>query len=89
MSDNTDDALLNVLLNTPQDAEDRALAARYAPILRFDAHEPFFPLAAGYTIFRESGPAPSFRQGHRIAANARDLPGDLQAGGATGDRFDS
>ena len=45
---------------------DRALAARYAPILRFDAREPFLPLAVGYTIFRETGESPSFRQGRII-----------------------
>lgn len=39
---------------------DLALAVRYAPILRFDAREPFLPLAAGFTVFRESGPSPSF-----------------------------
>jgi len=60
------DPLLKTLLDTPQSAEDRALAARYAPVLRFDAHEPFFPLSVGYTIFRKSGPSPSFRQGHQI-----------------------
>ena len=37
---------LSALLCTSQDAEERALAARYAPVLRFDAHEPFLPLAA-------------------------------------------
>ena len=74
MSDHANDLLLSALLNTPQNAEDRALAARYAPILRFDAHEPFFPLAAGYTIFRESGPAPSFRQGHQIELEPEGKP---------------
>ena len=61
-----DDSLLKVLLNTPQPSDDRALAARYAPVLRFDAREPFLPLAVGYTIFRESGPSPSFRQGYTV-----------------------
>jgi glycerophosphoryl diester phosphodiesterase len=50
-------------LSLPQDENERALAARYAPVLLFDAREPFLPLAAGYTIFRQSGPSPSFRQG--------------------------
>ena len=66
MSDPATDTHLNNLLATPQNEQDRALAARYAPILRFDAREPFFPLAAGYTIFRETGPSPSFRQGHVV-----------------------
>jgi glycerophosphoryl diester phosphodiesterase len=53
-------ASLNDLLETPQDPAERALAARYAPILRFDKHEPFLPLAAGYTIFRTDADSPSF-----------------------------
>ncbi len=57
---------LTTLFDVPQNPTDRALAARYAPILRFDVREPFLPLAAGYTIFRESGESPSFRQGHKI-----------------------
>ena len=48
------------------DEPERELAARYAPILRFDAHEPFLPLAAGYTVFRESGASPSFQRGRVI-----------------------
>jgi len=63
---NAADSLLAALLTTPQDDAARGLAARYAPILRFDAHEPFLPLAAGYTIFRESGVSPSFQRGHKI-----------------------
>jgi len=39
-----------------------ALAARHVPILRFDAREPFEPLLAGVTVFRQSGPSPSFRR---------------------------
>jgi glycerophosphoryl diester phosphodiesterase len=66
MSNPANDAHLDSLLSTPQNLDERALAARYAPILRFDAHEPFFPLAAGYTILCDSGPAPSFRHGHQI-----------------------
>ncbi len=54
------------LLNVSQNIADRVFAARYAPILRFDALEPFLPLAAGYTLFRESGPSPSFRQGFTV-----------------------
>ncbi len=40
--------------------EDLALAARYAPVIRFDMREPFLPLAAGYTVFRSNAPSPSF-----------------------------
>lgn len=54
------------LLAAPQDDADRRLAARYAPILRFDAREPFLPLAAGYSIFRESSVSPSFQRGYKI-----------------------
>ncbi|MCU0503271.1 MAG: glycerophosphodiester phosphodiesterase [Anaerolineae bacterium] len=53
-------------LAAPQGGTDRRLAMRYAPILRFDANEPFLPLAAGYTIFRESGASPSFQRGRVI-----------------------
>jgi glycerophosphoryl diester phosphodiesterase len=56
------DQLYDELLAAPQEAEVRALAARYAPIVRFDANEPFLPLAAGYTIFRVDGPSPSARR---------------------------
>ncbi|MFQ6057332.1 MAG: glycerophosphodiester phosphodiesterase [Anaerolineae bacterium] len=48
------------LLAAPQDESDRALAARYAPLICFDAREPFLPLAVGYTIFREDADSPSF-----------------------------
>ncbi len=54
------DPLLLELYQTPQASADQQLAAHYAPILYFDAHEPFFPLAAGYTIFRSDQPSPSF-----------------------------
>ncbi len=54
------DISLRTLLQSRQDEDERALAARYAPIIRFDAHEPFLPLAVGYTIFRSDGDSPSF-----------------------------
>jgi glycerophosphoryl diester phosphodiesterase len=62
----SNDPILSSLLSSSQDESERALAARYAPIIRFDAREPFLPLAAGYTIFRQSGPSPSFRQGFAV-----------------------
>jgi glycerophosphoryl diester phosphodiesterase len=52
--------------------EDHALAARYAPVIRFDEREPFLPLAAGYTVFRAPAPSPSFSR--RIAPLADDGP---------------
>jgi glycerophosphoryl diester phosphodiesterase len=61
-----DDSLLCTLLSSRQSPVDQALAARYAPIIRFDDREPFLPLAAGYTIWRQDGVSPSFRQGRTI-----------------------
>ena len=43
-----------------QDMSELALAARYAPRILFDRHEPFTPLAVGYTIFDADGYSPSF-----------------------------
>jgi glycerophosphoryl diester phosphodiesterase len=42
------------------DLDDLSLARRYAPVIAFDAAEPFLPQCAGYTIFRTSGVSPSF-----------------------------
>lgn len=42
------------------DGGDLELARRYAPVIRFDAAEPFLPTCAGYTLFRAPGPSPSF-----------------------------
>jgi glycerophosphoryl diester phosphodiesterase len=39
---------------------DLALARRYAPLIYFDAAEPFLPSRAGYTVFRSAGASPSF-----------------------------
>jgi FMN phosphatase YigB (HAD superfamily) len=41
-------------------ADDVALAARFAPVIQFDAAEPFLPLVVGYTIFRKEEQSPSF-----------------------------
>jgi glycerophosphoryl diester phosphodiesterase len=60
------DSILAQLLSAPQDKAERALAARYAPIVRFDNREPFLPLAAGYTVFRSDGPSPSYTKGREI-----------------------
>lgn len=54
------DESLDALLRGPHDATEREIVARYAPLLLFDREEPFLPVAAGYTIFRRSGPSPSF-----------------------------
>jgi len=65
---------LTTWVGVPQNPADRFLAARYAPILRFDAREPFLPLAVGYTIFREIAESPSFRQGRKIDLAPPDGP---------------
>lgn len=51
---------LAALRAAPQNEADRALAERYAPVILFDAREPFLPCAAGYTIFRATAPSSSF-----------------------------
>ncbi len=52
-----------------QAAADHQLAARYAPILQFDALEPFLPSIVGYTIFRESQPSASFPRQIELGAS--------------------
>jgi glycerophosphoryl diester phosphodiesterase len=42
------------------DISELELARRYAPIVYFDAAEPFLPSFAGYTLFRAPAPSPSF-----------------------------
>lgn len=54
------DSSVEALLAASQDQRERRLAGRYAPIIRFDAHEPFLPLAVGYTIVQDDRPSPSF-----------------------------
>lgn len=54
------DPTLEALVNPEPASEDRALAARAAPLLMFDTREPFLPLATGYTVFRQDGTSPSF-----------------------------
>ncbi|HMP41313.1 MAG TPA: hypothetical protein PKA05_13095, partial [Roseiflexaceae bacterium] len=70
------DTLYDELLATPLDADVRALAARFAPCIRFDAHEPFMPLAAGVTLFHVDGPSPSFP---RLITLAATEPGEADA----------
>lgn len=50
----------------------RDLAARYAPLIHFDHHEPFFPLVVGYTLFTADGDSPSFPR--RIELHGPDHP---------------
>ena len=39
---------------------DHALALRYAPLICFDAREPFLPQAVGISVFRQAAASPSF-----------------------------
>ena len=41
-------------------SDDLVLAKRHAPIICFDAAEPFLPTLAGYTVFRAPNASPSF-----------------------------
>ena len=46
---------------------DHALALRFAPKIRFDLNEPFFPAAVGYSVFRADGDSPSFPRDIKLA----------------------
>lgn len=53
--------LTSLFASRPSSADiDLNLAARYAPLLWFDAREPFLPLAVAYSIFRKNTLSPSF-----------------------------
>jgi phosphoglycolate phosphatase-like HAD superfamily hydrolase len=41
---------------------DQELVRRHAPIVYFDAAEPFLPRVVGYTVLRQPGPSPSFER---------------------------
>ena len=51
-----------------QNRAERDLAALYAPVIYFNQKEPFFPLVAGYTIFRGDAQSPSFPRRIELAA---------------------
>ncbi|MCY3833027.1 MAG: glycerophosphodiester phosphodiesterase family protein [Chloroflexi bacterium] len=55
------------LQRLPQSEPDYTLARRYAPIIRFDQREPFYPSAVGYTVFREDSPSSSFPRQIQLA----------------------
>src|SRR5688572_7148783 len=42
--------------------DDLELARRHAPIVYFDAVEPFLPRMVGYAVLRQPGPSPSFER---------------------------
>jgi len=52
--------LLDTLTALDRGDEERELAARAAPVIMFDAKEPFFPVKVGYTIAERLQPSPSF-----------------------------
>ena len=56
------ESMLIDLYQSAREAEDQRLAARYAPVILFDASEPFLPLAAGITLFRQDGESSSMRR---------------------------
>lgn len=71
----TRDLSLIELFHARRDAQELALVARHAPVLRFDAREPFLPLAAGYTIFSQDGPSPSMERQVQLSPPGR-LPAE-------------
>ncbi len=54
------------LLQVTQDQAALDFAARYAPIILADAHEPFALVAAGYTVFETEAESPSFVPRRRV-----------------------
>jgi glycerophosphoryl diester phosphodiesterase len=66
----TPEAHFSTLDRTIANEDDYALALRHAPRIRFDAREPFLPLAVGYTVFRQNGESPSFPREIILPANA-------------------
>ena len=67
VKDRTLKAQLDRLKRSPPAEADHALARRYAPLIRFDAREPFVPVAVGCAVFREDAPSPSFPREIRLA----------------------
>ncbi len=56
---------------------DYSLAIRFAPILMFDKHEPFLPLAVGYSIIRNNIQSPSFARRIEVAEIGRSAPASI------------
>ncbi|NDJ61274.1 MAG: hypothetical protein GYB67_09125, partial [Chloroflexi bacterium] len=54
------DAHFTTLDRTVPVQADDDLARAHAPLIRFDAAEPFLPSVVGYTVFRATAPSPSF-----------------------------
>ncbi len=64
---------LNTLDQSIPDPDDYALALRHAPRIRFDTREPFMPSVVGYTVFRDSGPSPSFPRDITLNGEAKTV----------------
>ena len=62
------DTNLATLDCTASNEQDHALALTHAPLIRFDAAEPFLPSAVGYTVFRTNAESPSFPRRIEIGA---------------------
>ncbi|MCS7201816.1 MAG: hypothetical protein NZ841_03460 [Dictyoglomus sp.] len=60
---------LLILINLAFGEEELDLVLKYAPIIKFDEKEPFFPVRIGYTIFRTSGRSPSFSRDIKLSEN--------------------
>lgn len=69
MNARTLDAQLDSLRRSSAVEADLALARQYAPLIRFDAREPFLPSVVGYSICREDVPSPSFPREIQLADN--------------------
>ena len=54
---------------SPLSEADHQLALRYAPLIRFDASEPFLPSVVGYTVFRKNQASASFPRDIRLSDN--------------------
>ena len=55
-----DEGQLRGLDRRPVSERDHELALRHAPVICFDAREPFLPTVVGYTVFRQSAASESF-----------------------------
>ncbi len=64
-----DEQLEKLQRSPPLDA-DYELSLRYAPVIRFDRKEPFFPSVVGYTVCRENIASPSFPREIQLMDNA-------------------
>jgi phosphoglycolate phosphatase-like HAD superfamily hydrolase len=58
---------------------DLELARRHAPIVYFDAAEPFLPQVVGYAVLRQPGPSPSFER--YIALDVPEAASSTEGGG--------